>query len=237
MPFLFEAQFADTNPMRRPGNTGSTFSPSFAHKLIPADHTQAAVRHRRQLRQAGLFQRFSPVHIRPQWTTFPVGKLQSGLKTTTSIAGRAAHLVSRSFFNSLNSLNPRQTRFRHKICRNPRFEFLCARFYQRQGLGRLPDLSILRRFCKMARQPHEGDPHNDRDFEQRVTNFLKSQRIPGSRSIQAQASQGVVTLRGMVSSFYHRQLCSHASHRVAGVRAVVDEINVVETRTALAAAC
>ena len=89
----------------------------------------------------------------------------------------------------------------------------------------------------MARQPHEGDPHNDRDLEQRVTNFLKSQRIPGSRTIQAQASQGVVTLRGMVSSFYHRQLCSHASHRVAGVRAVIDEINVVETRTALAAAC
>jgi osmotically-inducible protein OsmY len=89
----------------------------------------------------------------------------------------------------------------------------------------------------MARQPHEGDPGNDRDLEQRVTNFLKIQRIPGSRAIQAQASQGVVTLRGMVSSFYHRQLCAHACHRVAGVRRVIDEIHVMEGRMALAAAC
>jgi osmotically-inducible protein OsmY len=88
----------------------------------------------------------------------------------------------------------------------------------------------------MARQPHEGDPRNDRDLEQRVTNFLKLQRIPGSRAIQAQANQGVVTLRGMVSSFYHRQLCAHASHRVAGVRGIIDEINVVERRVALATA-
>jgi osmotically-inducible protein OsmY len=78
---------------------------------------------------------------------------------------------------------------------------------------------------------------HDRELEQRIENFLRNQRIPGGRTICAEANKGIVTLRGMVSSFYHRQLCTHACHRVAGVRRVIDEILVVEARTNVATAC
>ena len=84
----------------------------------------------------------------------------------------------------------------------------------------------------MARQPLDGNQTHDRDLEQRITNFLRLHRVPGGRSIRAHARQGVVTLKGIVASFYYRQLCTHACHRVAGVRSIVDEIEVVDHRPA-----
>jgi osmotically-inducible protein OsmY len=69
----------------------------------------------------------------------------------------------------------------------------------------------------------------DRDLEQRVRNYLFGYKMPTLRSIEVEAAGDTVLLRGRVSCYYHKQLCLHCCHRVAGVRTIVDEITVVET--------
>jgi osmotically-inducible protein OsmY len=67
---------------------------------------------------------------------------------------------------------------------------------------------------------------SDDDLAEAVTHFLKQEHIPGTYRLTAKSQSGIVTLRGRVNSFYHRQLCIHAGGRVAGVRRIVDEIEV-----------
>lgn len=76
-----------------------------------------------------------------------------------------------------------------------------------------------------------GHSAQDSELESRVSDFLKEQRVPGAYRITPIVRHGVVTLRGRVSSFYHRQLCAHACCRVNGVRRVIDEIIVETTAT------
>jgi osmotically-inducible protein OsmY len=67
--------------------------------------------------------------------------------------------------------------------------------------------------------------NGDRELERRVHNFM-GQRISRTRSIEVQASQGVVTIRGEVRTFYERQLLISCCQRVAGVVRLYDELQV-----------
>lgn len=83
---------------------------------------------------------------------------------------------------------------------------------------------------------HTLYPH-DTDLELRVRNYLAAQSRPALRSVEVQVHNGTVTLRGLVQSFYEKQLSVHLAARVAGVRRLQDELIVqatVVTATALA---
>lgn len=67
---------------------------------------------------------------------------------------------------------------------------------------------------------------NDQELERRVANFLAQRHVATLRNIQVAAKDGIVTLRGLVQSFYERQLCLSCCQRVAGVVRLVDEIEV-----------
>lgn len=66
----------------------------------------------------------------------------------------------------------------------------------------------------------------DRDLERRVLNFLISRQVPCAHQIDISADGGVVTLRGRVASYYHKQLCVHCAQRVAGVIRIIDQVRV-----------
>lgn len=68
---------------------------------------------------------------------------------------------------------------------------------------------------------------SDTHLAARVRNFLLSKVMPGRGQLDVAATSGVVTLRGRVASFYHKQLWVHGAQRVAGVHRVVDEIDVL----------
>ena len=68
----------------------------------------------------------------------------------------------------------------------------------------------------------------DSRLARRVSLFLASQPRPALRYLHVQASGSSVTLRGLVTSYYERQLALQASRQVAGVRQLIDEITVRE---------
>lgn len=71
----------------------------------------------------------------------------------------------------------------------------------------------------------------DRELERRVANFLV-QHFPRLRTVEVEASQGVVTINGRVNSFYERQLCINCCQRVVGVTSLVDKVEVAQPATA-----
>jgi osmotically-inducible protein OsmY len=66
----------------------------------------------------------------------------------------------------------------------------------------------------------------DADLQRRVVNFLHQRHVPSLRNVHVDVKQGVVTMRGTVDSFYHKQLCLNCCQRVAGVVRLIDEIQV-----------
>ncbi len=66
----------------------------------------------------------------------------------------------------------------------------------------------------------------DRDLESRVTNFLAERYFPALRQLQVVAEEGTVRLSGTVAWFHEKQVALHCCQRVAGVRAVIDEVQV-----------
>ena len=68
----------------------------------------------------------------------------------------------------------------------------------------------------------------DSQLARRVKLFLASQPRASLRYLQVEASGSTVTLRGLVTTFYERQLALASSRRVAGVRELIDEITVRE---------
>jgi osmotically-inducible protein OsmY len=68
----------------------------------------------------------------------------------------------------------------------------------------------------------------DRDLERRVTNFI-SQQFSRLRTVEVEATEGVVTIHGQVGTFYERQLCIHCCQRVAGVTGLIDKVEVVQS--------
>ena len=86
----------------------------------------------------------------------------------------------------------------------------------------------------MLRNSAYADDSADRDLERRVVNYLAGRHMPALRHLNVEASGGTVVLRGRVHSFYEKQLCHHCSNRVAGVRQVIDAIEVIPAHAVLA---
>ena len=77
-------------------------------------------------------------------------------------------------------------------------------------------------------QPEESNTamSDDWDLRRRVANYLLGCQMPGLRNIEIKTEGGTVVLSGRVRSFYEKQLCIHCCRRVAGVRKLVDLIEV-----------
>jgi osmotically-inducible protein OsmY len=75
-------------------------------------------------------------------------------------------------------------------------------------------------------EPNTTRASNDGDLARRVASFLIERHIPGAQRLQVVASDGLVTIRGTLRSFYHKQLCRHCALHVTGVATVVDDIQV-----------
>ena len=71
-----------------------------------------------------------------------------------------------------------------------------------------------------------GSEAADRDLERRVKSFLFERQMQALRLLEVACSRGVVTLCGHVGSFYEKQLALSACQRVAGVRRLVDAVEV-----------
>lgn len=67
---------------------------------------------------------------------------------------------------------------------------------------------------------------SDLDLERRVVNYLAGRFIPSLRRLAVESVGGTVTVRGQVSSFYEKQVALHCCQRVAGVRELVDAVDV-----------
>jgi len=68
----------------------------------------------------------------------------------------------------------------------------------------------------------------DSVLARRVQLFLASQPRPALRYLQVEARGSTVTLRGLVTTYYERQLALQCSRQVAGVRELIDKITVRE---------
>jgi len=66
----------------------------------------------------------------------------------------------------------------------------------------------------------------DQELGQRVQLYLVHSGHACLRSLGVYAHNGVITLRGIVPRFYARQVAMSCAQRVAGVREIVDEIEV-----------
>jgi osmotically-inducible protein OsmY len=78
----------------------------------------------------------------------------------------------------------------------------------------------------VAPVPLAYESFSDAHLAARVRNVLLSKVNPGRGQLDVVAHGGVVTLRGRVGSFYHKQLWIHGAQRVVGVERVVDELDV-----------
>jgi osmotically-inducible protein OsmY len=67
---------------------------------------------------------------------------------------------------------------------------------------------------------------DDERLANNVRNFVASRIPAATKQVRVDAEQGTVTLRGCVRSFYQKQLWLSGSTKVAGVRRVIDEIDV-----------
>lgn len=77
-----------------------------------------------------------------------------------------------------------------------------------------------------ASEPDIDQTPDDANLEERVRAFLSRQGSFALQGIQIAANGGHVTLRGYVHSFYEKQLCLECTKRVAGVKAIVNRIEV-----------
>ncbi len=73
---------------------------------------------------------------------------------------------------------------------------------------------------------------HDHDLERRVASFLASRHMASLRKLEIEAREGVVTLRGQVHSFYEKQVSHLCCRRVAGVRSLIDAVDVVAVQSA-----
>ncbi len=90
--------------------------------------------------------------------------------------------------------------------------------------------------CRVADAKDETMPESDaqshaddRELERRVVRFLETKHVPGLRQLQVKAAGGVVTVSGRVQTFYEKQLCNQCCRRVAGVRELINAVDVIGT--------
>ena len=67
------------------------------------------------------------------------------------------------------------------------------------------------------------------DLAGRIRMFLHEHHLPILRRLTVEVAGDAVTIQGRVGSFYERQLAIECCKRVAGVRRVVDQIDVDTT--------
>ena len=75
--------------------------------------------------------------------------------------------------------------------------------------------------------PPTVETSDDEQLARRVRNFILARIMPTANFVEVQADRGIVTLTGSVGTFYQKQLWLNGAQRVAGVRGVIDEIEVV----------
>jgi len=92
----------------------------------------------------------------------------------------------------------------------------------RLGLSRLPQNASVG--LGQILSNHESD-----SVVQAITECLRAQTYPGMRSLSVDYSDGVVTLRGEVTTYYHKQVAQESVRRIAGI---VTIINLVDVRVA-----
>jgi osmotically-inducible protein OsmY len=76
-------------------------------------------------------------------------------------------------------------------------------------------------------------PHyvtKDQDLERRVVSYLAARYLPSLRQLHVSVQEGTVTLRGSVRSFYEKQIAIHSCQRVAGVRRLIDAVDVARAQ-------
>jgi len=77
--------------------------------------------------------------------------------------------------------------------------------------------------------PLVKDPAADAELRQRVALYLLHNGHAPVRRLSVSAKDGVVCLRGTVPTYYVRQLGVECARRVAGVRELVDQIEVAHS--------
>jgi osmotically-inducible protein OsmY len=77
----------------------------------------------------------------------------------------------------------------------------------------------------MAEAISPSNAMTDKELEQVLMENLRHQ-IPAIRRVRVHVHDGTVRICGRVQSFYERQLCLTSCQRHAGVRPVIDEIEV-----------
>jgi hypothetical protein len=70
------------------------------------------------------------------------------------------------------------------------------------------------------------DSEVDADVTRRVAMFLNQRHVVLPQNLSISAQRGVVTIRGLASTFHQRQLLVSATQRVAGVVQVIDNLEV-----------
>ena len=66
----------------------------------------------------------------------------------------------------------------------------------------------------------------DQEIQRRVRGHLAETNRPSLRRLEVQVHQGMVTLSGLVTSFYEKQLAIHSCVSVAGCGRLVDAVQV-----------
>ena len=66
----------------------------------------------------------------------------------------------------------------------------------------------------------------DRDLERRITHRLAETNRPGLRRLDVNVSGGHVTLRGLVASFYEKQVAIQACRVLTDIERLVDAVEV-----------
>lgn len=71
-----------------------------------------------------------------------------------------------------------------------------------------------------------GGEHSEKDLERRVLSFLASSGFSSLRRLSVEVSGDRVLLKGSVGSYYAKQLAQEYARRVAGVRRVINLVQV-----------
>ena len=79
---------------------------------------------------------------------------------------------------------------------------------------------------QMIATPTRKPMDKDRELERRVSDYLAERSVSSLKRVAVEASQGQVTLRGRVGSFYEKQLLLNCFHAVPGVVGIVDHVDV-----------
>ena len=66
----------------------------------------------------------------------------------------------------------------------------------------------------------------DGDLRRRVEHTLGQHHYPALLQIEVEADDGIVILEGRLATFYEKQVCLSLCQRVAGVKRVIDHIEV-----------